>query len=655
MKKTLFNKIVCVIMLFFCVFSFSGCFFGDDSSSSSGTTTGGSSGGGTGGTTGGGTGGTTGGGTGGTTGGGTGGGSSSETEADYGNPRRTDYTKVSIDDYYEGVAILTDATPYGKFYDDHTKTVKTFKELLDRQITSFCEYLVFGIKSVYGNTAGAQTTLSGYNINILTNQVLGENAISPNTSAYVNTPEGQAYISKINNTTGTTQLNYDNAINGGYLFKLVDESDPSKGGSFSSEVNTSRKWANPGKLTVENLKNEISAFMISSGTASTYDSNLENIDHLGFTTIEASAIANYILQEIIGASNVSYDNALKERFTTYFVSNLITTEENKDVFSIIDMHYYRAYTLNIATIVSTALTTATDAKQHINADGSFAESKSKNKEYFRLFPLLPRVNVTVEKVSDITKNLNSIIGGEDNLKEAVIETHEKFVSLILLPKLDEEVISDFKSYLSDKYGSEVANSYACDQFEVGSYNISLKNANTDDVKVKLKFNVSIESEEAQKELGAGKYTVLNDYVNNSAYEKDNNSSNCFEYETTFILSKGKYNNEKDLASFDLSSAIKNKYNKKLKIKNYNGVEIFKDNKLNEDYFYKKDKDALLKVDNNLFSLVQKTNINGEATQGVNAVFNAKSNYVQINFEYYNSKNIAISPVPIYFMYFSIWT
>ncbi len=643
MKKTILNKIVCVIMLFFCMFSFSGCFFGDDSSSSSGTTSGGSSGG------------TSGGSSGGSSSGGGSGGSSSETEVDYGNPRRTDYAQISIDDYYEGVAILTDATPSGKFYDDYSKSVKTFKELLDRQITSFCEYLVFGIQSVYGNIGGAQTTLSAYDINILANQVLGESAVSPNTGAYVNTPEGQAYISKINNTTGTTQLKYDNAINGGYLFKLVDESDPSKGGSFSSEVNTSRKWANPGKLTVENLKNEISAFMISSGTASTYDSNLENIDHLGFTTIEASAIASYILQEIIGASNVSFDNELKDRFTSFTVSSLLTTEANKDMFSRADMHYYRAYTLNVATIISTALTTATDAKQHIDSDGNFAESKSKNKEYYKLFPMMPRVNVTVEKVSDITKNLNSIIGGEDNLKEAVIETPEKFVSLILLPKLDKEVISDFKSYLSEKYGSEVANSYACDQFEVGSYNIALKNADSDDVKVKLKFNVSIESEEAQKELGVGKYTVLNDYVNNSAYEKDNNSSNCFEDETTFILSKGKYNNEKDLASFDLSSAIKNKYNKKLKIKNYNGVEIFKDNKLNEDYFYKKDKDALLKVDNNLFSLVQKTNINGEATQGVNAVFNAKSNYVQINFEYYNSKNIAISPVPIYFMYFSIWT
>ena len=67
-------------------------------------------------------------------------GGSSE-EVDYGSP-----SSMNIDDYYESVIILTDATSSGVFYDDFSKKEETFKNLLDRQITSFAEHLIFGLK-----------------------------------------------------------------------------------------------------------------------------------------------------------------------------------------------------------------------------------------------------------------------------------------------------------------------------------------------------------------------------------------------------------------------------------------------------------------------------------------------------------------------------
>ena len=645
MKKFKLTIILCLIMVMFCPMFFTACTGGMGSFGSNGGGSGSGSGSGSGGSG--------------------SGGSGDVTNKDYGSPSSTD-----IDDYFESVLILTDATPEGEFYDEISQSNMTFKDLLRRQITAFSEHLVFALKAIYGDgdMKTGSTVLTGYSImlqaaNVLGSSHMNECGYSSSSKFNINCPKCQSLIAGLGSTPSCNQLNYMNAINGGYVYEVKPyenkEENKEQTGAFSTIVNSEYAWLSPMALTTDNLKLEISKILVSEGEPSdVFDNNLKLIDHLGFTNYDIEQIKKYIFEKIIGLAIVNKDNELYE---SYFKNNSLVSNTTDDVDQFpfnLNLHYFRAYEINVNAIIEVALTMSTDGVQHVDKDGNY---NGNNSTRFKLYPdMLPRINVEVLKLRQISDKINGvwdeetgkIVGGSvDGNQTPVLDDSKKLVSLIFIPKMNQDMIDDFRDGLEDTYGSNVANSYNCEEFGLGSFNIGLKNASSSSsVVVKLKHNISITGLEEE----------FNQYVANSVFNEEK-SSDVFISENEIKLEKDKYDPEVYLACYDISSALEEKYSKKVKISDFNGLEIFKNNKLNDDFFHYDNWfddlfniNATLKVQSSVFSVTGKTDENGKAIPGTNAVFNADSNFLQVNFEYYNDSNEAIAPVELYLMYLSIW-
>lgn len=619
MRKFKLTIIVCLIMVLFCPLFFASC-----------TGLSGDFGGGQGGSSGG---------SGESEGG-------SEQSKDYGSPKSS-----NIDDYYESLLVLTDATPDGEFYDEISQSNMTFKDLLRRQITAFSEHLVFALSELYGDSTVGSKQLTNYPTTITTLNILGADHAKGcgYSGSYLNVtcPKCQLIIAGLDSTIVQQQLNYNNAILGGYLYevkKVADENGNGQEGEFSTTLNSGQAWLNASALNVESLKLEISKILVSEGDNTTaFETNLENIDHLGFTDYDIAQIKAYILDKIIGTSRVAFDNNL---YQTYFKNSpmVMTTTNNADQFtSNINLHYFKAYEMNLQFIIDVALTMSTEGIQRVDENGKYNGSTS---AIYKLYSdVLPRINVEVLKLSEISEKINgkwdeetgSIIGGSsmDN-PTPVLDDPKKLVSLIFVPMMNKKMIEDFRKELSD----DVASWYNCNEFGLGSMNIGLKNDNSSTVFVKTKFYVNID----------GLEEPFDDYVENSSYD-ENGKSGAFASEFETKLEKGKYDPQNDLASYNISGALEEKYGKKVKISDFKGLSMFNANgELNDKFFM----NGKLKVQSTVFNVVGKTDENGQAIAGTNAVFNADSNFFQVNFEYYNEANESISPVELYLMYISNW-
>ena len=644
MKKFKLTIILCLIMVMFCPMFFTACTGGMGSFGSNGGGSGSGSGSGSGGSG--------------------SGGSGDDTNKDYGSPSSTD-----IDDYFESVLILTDATPEGEFYDEISQSNMTFKDLLRRQITAFSEHLVFALKAIYGDMQNGSVALTGYST-LLAKDILGDiskqhdsKCEGSNGMFDVNCYKCQALIAGLGSTPSCNQLNYVNAINGGYVYEVKQyenkEENKEQTGAFSTIVNSAYAWLSPMALTTENLKKEISKILVSEGEPSDdFDNNLKLIDHLGFTNYDIEQIKKYIFEKIIGLAIVNEDNNLYE---SYFKNNSLVSNTTDDVDQFpfnLNLHYFRAYEINVNAIIEVALTMTTGMEQKVDENGKYAGKAPTDLKLY--VDMLPRINVEVLKLRQISDKINGvwdeetgkIVGGSvDGNQKPVLDDSKKLVSLIFIPKMKDEIIKKFKQELEILYGSDVANSYNCEEFGLGSFNIGLKNASSSSsVVVKLKHNISITSLEEE----------FNQYVANSVFNEEK-SSDVFISENEIKLEKDKYDPEVYLACYDISAALEEKYSKKVKISDFYGLEIFKNNKLNDDFFHYDNWfddlfniNATLKVQSSVFSVTGKTDENGKAIPGTNAVFNADSNFLQVNFEYYNDSNEAIAPVELYLMYLSIW-
>ncbi len=151
MKKKLFT-ILCAILLCFTTFMLSACFGGGSPSGGTGTNppagdSGSSGGNGNGGSSGGNTGGST---------GGSDGGFDFEDAVQKPEPEppqkgENESNSANFEDYFSGYRVLTEGDSNFAMFDDVTGTKQTFNYLLDRQITTLAQDILYRLYAVYGN------------------------------------------------------------------------------------------------------------------------------------------------------------------------------------------------------------------------------------------------------------------------------------------------------------------------------------------------------------------------------------------------------------------------------------------------------------------------------------------------------------------------
>ena len=662
-KKSIFHKICC--FLFILVFSFS-CFW---ACSAPGVTTGGGTSAG-GPTTGGG--GSTGGGTqgGGTTGGGsTGDGSSGESVG--GVPASTivkidnDWSDFSSN--YSGVYLLIDADENTKFYDDVTKSNKTFKDLLDRQFKVIADQVVYALSVVYGTNSETSHILDGYSVTIQDFQVLGtvdnrEQACKTHTgnNLGLNCADCLAKIAGLRGTFLNNPFNFDNVMAGGYEY---DEELK----AFTQTLRTTSKWVSGTNISIDTVKEAIAKVFASGSldSALTYDDALKQIDHLGITKSvlvgdkttksEEQLIVDYILNYIIGASNVQADNNIKNSFGD--LNSIQLGDSGVELFSgNIDKHYYKAYEEVVKFIVQKALSIGLDGS-YLNENGEFATDTK------IMYPTLPRVTMKYYSMDYFKENSigkSYYEGSEtDQLEEGdgvdyeqnqnqntvyynIMKNNAKINSMILLPKMDEEDLETRKKLLKAKYGQDFVDNWT---------EISYVYAN----EICFGFNGIKGGENFYLTphffVKAQGETIVDSYVSNSYF----NSSKGFHKSATecevFYQDYYIYNQSNGLITNYNLKTIQEQNGTRKRMAEYDGMKLTNLlGQYNEDYFVS----GKQKVRSDLFDIQPRYDSKDldKFVPGINATFKGGNNFVQINFEYYNDAGQTIDTPEMNFFYFN---
>ncbi|MGN0960808.1 MAG: hypothetical protein ACI4PF_01260 [Christensenellales bacterium] len=467
-KLKIIQIITAIILCLFCAFSFVGCVgaiggYGS-SSGSGGSGSGGSGSGGSGGS--------------GSGGSGSGGSGSGGSDPGY----ITDETINDYNDVFTGAigVYQIDGTEVA-FYDKYLNEQVNFNTLVNRQFDTMATFLYESLNQIYGEspiTNPNTFNLSGYKSNNATRQVEYANVIE-NTN--------QKIIAKLSSGTleNSNQLNYTNAINGGYDLVIVREETTDEEGNptytlTSWEYNTTSvldgndgkpnyKWKGKdyfnkdylkkalayiylNQKSVSNSESEIS-FASDSGNSSlkTYYSsnfNLTNsaITNMDFSTITEIGINNnylwnvayFIGYSLIGASNI--ENSINNQ-------NIIFNETN-NIIPLADGHCdedieasfesYKGYHIVLKELVNRM------SKMSINSSSNTIIYKDYSTNWeTTLFPRVLREKYiyydTIEELSDA----NSDIDYGDNVNYDEIDfdyvdkgTALKLKKIVLLPYIN---------------------------------------------------------------------------------------------------------------------------------------------------------------------------------------------------------------------------
>lgn len=664
MRKNLpiIRKICC--FLFIILFSFS-CFFACSPpgvNSAGGVSGGGTSSGG-GGTSSGGdsTGGGSGDGTGGGTGGETVGGLTPAQIAKIENPR-LDFISL-----YSGVYLLIDAEPSTKFYDDVTKSNKTFKEVLDRQFEAIAEQIVYALNIIYGTNAETSHMLSSFPVSIQDFKVLGsaETAtekcgVHTGNNLGLGCADCLAKVAGLRGAFENNPFNFDNTIAGGYEY---DEETV----AFTQTLRTSSRWVSGTTLSTTSIKEAIARVFADGSFNSnlSYDNALEQIDHLGitksiqiedkFTKSEEQMIIDYVLNYVIGTKNVQDDNAIKNLFGAN--ASIQIADKGVEAFTgNIKKHHYKAYEDVVRFVVQKALSIGLDGT-YLNDEGVF-ESGTKT-----MFPTMPRITIKYFPISYFRENCEGKsyydtsdmenwdeedwAEYEENTSKDVVfynimKNNQKIIGMIMLPGMDDESLKEHTENLKKKYGEEFVNNWDELGYVYADYICFGFNG------VKGMENFLLTPEFHIKAQGE---TIFDGYIKNDYYKE---SSGFHKSETECQVFY------KDFYVFDECGGLVTSYNLKgaqeengvrKRMAPYDGVKLVNLlGQYHEDYFVS----GKQKVWSNLFDVQPRYNEKDLDTfiPGINAEFKGGNNFVQINFEYYNEAGNNIDAPDMNFFYFN---
>ncbi len=400
MKKKLFT-ILCAILLCFTTFMLSACFGGGSPSGGTGTNppagdSGSSGGNGNGGSSGGNTGDST---------GGSDGGFDFEDAVQKPEPEppqkgENESNSANFEDYFSGYRVLTEGDSNFAMFDDVTGTKQTFNYLLDRQITTLAQDILYRLYAVYGTDtysltkyktkelAISSTTSTAYakKENLLTNStehnpnlehISSGETVLPNIDCiycYQLVVFGNA--SRLNNNsrikissaiTGEN-LDYDITVEqfkdtGNYIKKPWNKGDETfYNKNAINEDNANNLYLNNFKMAIAKiLVGDSENYLQDNYSENDYNNLLNRINRLGFfvkpeenadssITYDDDKILDYIKNGIIGKSLIDDDERYYNLFSEDDKYNIKTWLNESEV----SKHYYKGYNIVLPNIVKMA-------------------------------------------------------------------------------------------------------------------------------------------------------------------------------------------------------------------------------------------------------------------------------------------------------------
>ncbi len=572
-----------------------------------------------------------------------------------------------LDDYYSSVLILSDPGHEGEYYDNATGEVMDFYSLLDRQLSTLSQQLIYALNFVYGDHTQRVSILDVGNsvdgwsdsvdISIVGNALLTDNAFGAVSQILFSDASHQSAVAGFNGVEiNNNPFNYSNAIKGGYVYQREEDNS----GAFTSTLRPEDRWKYDGQLEDNaKIKNDLAQLIVDGSTENidkvgvSYESALQRIDHLGFEGSETDLIASYVKSFVIGESQVNLDNQRR----SIFVDNRVVVNPTTYSFNA-DGHYFKNYDFVVDMIVQRATLLASGGS-YISA-GSEVDDGS-----FVIYPKMARIAIDVFKPSEISAKLNE--GLEEEMDYSNIEVNEnpifdeprKILSFIFLPKVSQDLQDRFKAELDDddsvNSNDEIYNQL--DMFSIGSFSIGVKSSVESeyvndfvDFIVRYSFLINVDGEE-----------LFSGYIDNDGYldpeentiipgvNDDLNSADYFPNKNDVVVYGNKYSSADAIADYDMKKTISTD-DEIVKISEYEGVAILDENgNLSAEIFHESDGLAYLKVWNNVFDITEK--VEGV---GVNAAFMGEKNFFQvfINFFEKNAPDKTIATQFLWLMFLS---
>ncbi len=386
---------------------------------------------------------------------------------------------IKYSEYFDDAYMLVDPGASGEFINGFDGSVQQFSTLVNREVTTLATDITAKLQYVYGTRPGDSTTKitdsNLYGIYEIPNFDIAKTL----TNGTIETTDLKFDLSNANHLSYIAQLNrgdsaptqpvwnvmplyFANAINGGYTYEYtivnVSGVDSVQEG-YSTNVNSSYAWAYAGQSNLQemlklNLTEVLAGYKLAdlSSTYSdeAYNLALQNVDHLGIMKADQEAIKNFILNVVIGTSNIEYDTQCKDSFLS-IINGVIVTDttlgnveagdqqqiivsgnlgfdhneyiadtQNLYVQPFIMMHNYKAYEQVVDLIVSQA----TKLK--------FTNSTSVDVSPYNPFPRLHLLTVPMDILDGST---TTTLDDDNNTTYAPDIKNMDIKSIILRPKL----------------------------------------------------------------------------------------------------------------------------------------------------------------------------------------------------------------------------
>lgn len=620
-SNKIFHILTSLILCLVSAFSFVGC-IGSFGGSSGGS---GSSGGGSGGS-------------GGSSGGDSG---SSKPWTPSGTPSFDDYTSGMEDLFAGAIGVYElDRSDETAFYDQYAKKTMSFNNIVDRHFSTMATYLYNSLNRVYGvSDRSATMEISGYRESSK-KRSLEYNKLLSDTN--------QSIIAGLSDglLEGSEQLNYSNAINGGYQIsvsgttisytdKLIDgtngaygeTSEPYSNYAWMGKDNWSEDFLKKALIylynnpqSIENAKSNIifnkddsveSYVTLRNYYSQTRDTIIENISKINLSNLNEEYqnitsinitneylwnVAYFVAYTMIGETNIGNSiDAYSSIFTNSAFQKIELIEDEpiseETTQKLKAFEKYKGYNVIVADIVGQIPKLSVDTK----SDSKIIVSESVDSET-TLFPSVEAIDKYVY-YSDVNDICDAYSGYGTGKGDAVGEKH-KIKKIIYLPKLsgDATSIPDLSCFL----GFQVEEGEL--QLKL-SYTLHLTSGNE---------TVNIEFENFD-DSGSTK-----DYITISSEASDD-----IEYFDMSLEGKQITNTTTNFEKVDIETLLKNSFSTYTKTINYSNGE------------------------------------KGEFELGAYNVYNQffkglKSNYIEINFEFLDNDGNALSSIPeVYFTSFSM--
>lgn len=238
-------------------------------------------------------------------------------------------SQIKASDLIENPILFVDPGEDGAFYtpnvnrEDAVST--TFKEIYDKQISTFADDIIDRLCCVYKKIASLDA--SEFDYYGLSRSTAWKDELLSNLDSSIDIPWYNTDIADINynpiayNQTFSYSRNYTYAEIAGHYdgsWSLIDQLPVSWNISlFNSTTNK--------ELLILNITETLAGVPLSTSySTASYEYARKYVDHIGFTTTDSINIANMILNTYIGETALDYDATA----LTYLLQNSISTNKN---------------------------------------------------------------------------------------------------------------------------------------------------------------------------------------------------------------------------------------------------------------------------------------------------------------------------------------